>query len=504
MFNFKKNPIRTPLFLLALLMLVPNQATAAQASKGAGDPPSTSLIILLSIISILTIAVLILLQKQRRGICPKTKKEKPDYIRILGALLPEIAPFQLTYKKNKTFHFTSLSESYGWILGLDPNKVIQDSTHLFNRVHKEDKYLLTEAFRQGKDKLTPADIKIRVLDSSDQLKWIHVRAVPRRENESLLWEGLMQDVSDSQHAESLLANETLNFKNIFNTLDDFFLIWDMNGKLLHANPTVENRLGYTLSDLKNMAIRDLFTEESRHEMDKITSNIQTNPSIVCAHPLQTKKGLTIPVKTNIFQGSWKNKNIIFGIAHDTTHQHKAEYELEVSQQMLQLIIDSIPMAIFWNDKNSIYQGGNKEFIHQYGLKNLKELIGKTPRDLFSPEDATGIIDRNQQVIESKKPLLNIHKLRPQPDGSSRWLEISKIPLHREEGQVDGVLEIWNNITDRKHAEERLKCTLEDMDRFNQLMRGRECRTLELKAEINGLLKNQGKPHKYKTTINSIP
>jgi hypothetical protein len=42
-----------------------------------------------------------------------------------------------------------------------------------------------------------------------------------------------------------------------------------------------------------------------------------------------------------------------------------------------------------------------------------------------------------------------------------------------------------------------------MERFNQLMRGRERRTLELKAEINNLLKELGRPKKYRTTTEDV-
>ena len=43
----------------------------------------------------------------------------------------------------------------------------------------------------------------------------------------------------------------------------------------------------------------------------------------------------------------------------------------------------------------------------------------------------------------------------------------------------------------------------DMERFNQLMRGRERRTLELKAEINELLKRLGQEPKYETTLENL-
>jgi hypothetical protein len=60
------------------------------------------------------------------------------------------------------------------------------------------------------------------------------------------------------------------------------------------------------------------------------------------------------------------------------------------------------------------------------------------------------------------------------------------------------------VSEKNRAEERLKRTLEDMERFNQLMRGRERRTLELKAEINQLLKLLGQVPKYETTMETLP
>ena len=71
------------------------------------------------------------------------------------------------------------------------------------------------------------------------------------------------------------------------------------------------------------------------------------------------------------------------------------------------------------------------------------------------------------------------------------------------GKAVGVLGAWRDVTEQNQAEERLKRTLDDMERFNQLMRGRERRTLELKAEINNLLMELGKPKKYRTTTNEL-
>ena len=60
-----------------------------------------------------------------------------------------------------------------------------------------------------------------------------------------------------------------------------------------------------------------------------------------------------------------------------------------------------------------------------------------------------------------------------------------------------------DTSEQNKAEERLKRTLEDMERFNQLMRGRERRTLELKDEINDLLLELGRDRKYRTTSKDV-
>jgi len=505
MFKAKQTILRTIILALATLVLCPNQTTAAQVSGQTYMTDNPAILFTLLPIVLLLIGVLLELRKLRTKIenRPQSQEGNEHNIRLVGENLPWVTLFQLVYGEDKTLRFTYLSKGYEWVLGLDHDQALMNARNFFKCIHKEDIHLLQEAFRQGKDELATADIKVRVKDASGKYKWLHISAVPYREADEVLWNGFMQDASNAKRTEDALEDETLNFKNLFNTIDDFFLVWNANGKLLHVNPAVEQHLGYTYAELRNMQIQGLYPEDSRKEIIQITANIQPNKSIDYNQTLQTQSGHKIPVKTNIFQGSWKNKKAIFGIYHDISKQHQTEHALHVSQQMLQLVIDSIPMAIFWNDKESVYQGGNSAFIRECGLQNLHELVGKTPNDLFAPEIAMDIINRNQQVIANNQPIFNIHESFPLPDGSSEWLEISKIPLHREKGQTDGVLGIWNNVTDRKRADERLKCTLEDMARFNQLMRGRECRTLELKAEINNLLENQGEPPRYKTTINAI-
>jgi PAS domain S-box-containing protein len=351
--------------------------------------------------------------------------------------------------------------------------------------------------------MAPAEFEIRILDSSGTPRWLNVNAVPHMEHDVLVWDGILQNVSQNKNVEDALVEENRNFQNLFETIDDFLLICDMDGRLLYTNQSVVNRLDYSFEELRNMSIFELYSDASRYEIYQVIARMQSQTTTTSGMPLSAKSGAQIPVEMNVFQGHWKNKKAIFGVARDIVNRVQTENALRESQQMLQLIMDTIPMAVFWKDQDSTYLGCNKTFISECGFDPHYTVVGKSPAELFTPDIAEHITERDQEVIRNNHPIFHFTQSHTRPDGSIGWREVSKIPLRDSEGKAVGVMGVWRDVTEQNRAEERLKRTLEDMERFNQLMRGRERRTLELKAEINALLKQLGQTKKYKTTTDDL-
>ena len=127
-------------------------------------------------------------------------------------------------------------------------------------------------------------------------------------------------------------------------------------------------------------------------------------------------------------------------------------ELGKSQQMLQLVLDAIPIRVFWKDKELGYLGCNQLFADDAGLDSPEEIIGKNDFELASADQAELYRSDDRQVIESGTPKLNFEEPQTLPDGSQMWLRTSKIPLHDAEGNISGVLGTYEDITERKRAE----------------------------------------------------
>ena len=82
------------------------------------------------------------------------------------------------------------------------------------------------------------------------------------------------------------------------------------------------------------------------------------------------------------------------------------------------------------------------------------------------------------------------------NGKQLWVRaIGEATL--EKGQIIEVSGTFQDINIRREAESLLQQKMNELERFNKLMTGRELRMIELKQEVNGLLKKFGEKEKYR-------
>jgi len=134
---------------------------------------------------------------------------------------------------------------------------------------------------------------------------------------------------------------------------------------------------------------------------------------------------------------------------------QTEQDLRRSLEMYQLVLDTLPMRIFWKDAQDLrYLGCNKPFAHDGGRSAATELIGYDDYVMGWADQADLYRAADRKVIEARQAQVNYEEPQSREDGTTAWLMTSKLPLVSADGVTFGVIGTYEDITERKRAEEQ--------------------------------------------------
>lgn len=165
--------------------------------------------------------------------------------------------------------------------------------------------------------------------------------------------------------------------------------------------------------------------------------------------------------------------IVLGLVRVNNRIVQAERQASESKAMLQTILNTIPVGVFWKDHESRFIGCNQVFADLLGLKSPVEVAGMTvaqlPEQWRSAMDAATDTDVLAQGMASFLTELSITGL----DGQTHSFYQSKVPLRDAQGRPIGLLGVIEDITPRRQSEDkqaRLKDRLLQAQKFESLNR----------------------------------
>lgn len=144
----------------------------------------------------------------------------------------------------------------------------------------------------------------------------------------------------------------------------------------------------------------------------------------------------------------------------TQDQGKTSYALtmvastgpfQILKSYVNTIINNMPGAVYWKDKEGRYMGCNKFVAQMAGFESPEEMVGKTDYDLCWHEFAEDwrlldnkVIQEDTTIVREEKAKLNSGKV---------ITELTfKTPLKNEYNEIIGIIGTSLDITDRKEME----------------------------------------------------
>jgi hypothetical protein len=117
------------------------------------------------------------------------------------------------------------------------------------------------------------------------------------------------------------------------------------------------------------------------------------------------------------------------------------------------IVRTIPGHIYWKNKQGVYLGGSLQQAKSYGLKEVKDLLGKTDFDFLEYKEAHKVRANDLAVMRSG--VVQISEESAVILGKYETFISYKTAIKDQDGAVMGILGVSLNITKQKEAEEKL-------------------------------------------------
>ena len=270
-----------------------------------------------------------------------------------------------------------------------------------------------------------------------------------------------RDISDRKQIEAQLAESEAKFRRLVEGANDLIWSCEPDGILTYLSPQFKTMFGWEESEWIGKSFIYLVHPDDRRllvtghrenvKLGKKSSDYEFRHRHRDGNYVWVRSSATPVINA---EGELIS---IQGILSDISDRKQAQKALQESQQFLQTVLDTIPLAVFWKNRESVYLGCNQQFAKTLGLPSTTESIGKTDLDICQEEvEANGYCAMDRRLMQTGEAILWIEETLTLPNGKTIFVETNKSPLRDCSGNIIGLVGTFQDITYRKEAEARLQ------------------------------------------------
>ncbi|MEI6884140.1 MAG: ATP-binding protein [Bacteroidota bacterium] len=182
----------------------------------------------------------------------------------------------------------------------------------------------------------------------------------------------------------------------------------------------------------------------------------------------------------------KEKNILSSLLTRTSSDlKKVSDNLKIRAEELSTMLATIPAYVYFKDRNLNYVLVNQSFAELVGV-TIEAIKGKKLHDIFQNYNSINYLEKEKEVIGAGIGSYDIEEVIMH-EGRERWVSTNLAPIRNASGEIEGLIGISWDITERKLYESEL----------------REAKEL---AEAGTMAKNEfiaSISHEFRTPMNGI-
>lgn len=299
-----------------------------------------------------------------------------------------------------------------------------------------------------------------------------------KENKFIHTRCFTNDITERKKLEEALKNSEQNFRQIFSQAPVAFSIYKGKDFVVEfANEFSLNLIGVKEEDILNKSFFDLYPELEEQGIREIANMVYTTGERFVAKEYYLKYHVKDELKYGWFNGVMEplrdKDGKIFGIvsmSSDITDLVESRIKIEEKEKKYSSLLQGIPHAIYTCNKAGEITYFNENALKIWGVEadkvtgchycNFEKIWLADGTCVPVDETPMGV------AIKTGKSFFNTEVQVETKKGEQLYLLVNINPTFDEEGNPDGAINIFQDITDRKLMEKELS---ESEKRYKQLI-----------------------------------
>jgi len=340
---------------------------------------------------------------------------------------------------------------------------LNDALNFYPEGENRDK--IKYAIKELKHRGTSFDHVLQLTTAKNRTIW--VRSLGQAEffnGRCVRLYGTLQDIDQKKRAEVALGDSKEQFQSLVENIPGVTYQYTVhkNAKdrifeLKYISGYVQKATGYKPEEFlksENLMINKIIHEEDvERVIGVLRSAVDDNEGWQVDYRIHHKNGSVrwINDRGNVLPISNSSSCKLIGVMFDQTDKVKVQKQLAKEKKIMRTIIDNVPVNVYMKDKNRRKILANRAEVKYSGFKKEEEVLGKTDEELYPGEVAKNYLAEDLQVLDGGNALMGMEN----DMGFGRWAIVSKIPVTDSDGNVESLVGISIDITERKKAEEKL-------------------------------------------------
>ena len=308
------------------------------------------------------------------------------------------------------------------------------------------------------------DVEIGVIKEDGATTWASVSSVPLAlSNINRVTVAL--DVTERKQAEQKLAEERSLLRTLIDNIPDYIYVKDRQSRMMVSNKataamlgfaTPEEMLGKTDFDFMDRQAAERYFSDEQAILQSgraLLNHVERVTDQMTSH-VRWHETTKVPLRDNM-----GNIVGIVGVGRDITERKRAEQALQQSEELLRAVLDALPIGVMITDSQGqithinpasqqIWAGAKYLGVDQYGEYKAWWLDSGKPVEAREWGAARAVANLETSLNEE----LEIERF----DGVHRYMLNSAVPILNSDGNLQAVVAVNQDITERKRTERALQ------------------------------------------------